>query len=76
SASVFFRASPLWAFRVYGRVDLENSELEEESVTVFRDLQCWDSYISYRHLDATGDNEVMLVLWIKAFSESPLNLSN
>jgi LPS-assembly protein len=75
-ASVFFRVSPLWAFRIYGRTDLEQSEFEEEAITIYRDLHCWDSYISYRHLDATDEHEVMLVFWIKAFSTSPLNLSN
>ncbi len=75
-ASIFFRVSPLWAFRVYGRTDLEQSEWEEESITIYRDLHCWDSYLTYRHLNGTGEDEVMLVLWIKSFSTAPLNVSN
>ncbi len=74
--NVYFRLSPLWAFKVYGRYDLYNEEWEEESITIFRNLHCWDSYLTWRRLEGTNEDQIMLVFWIKAFPQSPLHLSN
>ena len=75
-ASAFVRLNSKWAFKVYGRYDLVEEEFEEESLTIYRDLHCWDSYLLMRHREAEDDFEISIAFWIKAFPKSPLNLSN
>lgn len=72
----FLRLNRLWAFKIYGRYDIYNDEWEEESITIYRDLHCWDAYLTWRRREETDENEIMLVFWIKAFPQAPLHLSN
>lgn len=76
SSEFYVRINPKWAFKIYGRYDLELDEFEEESLTVYRDLHCWDSMIRFRHHEADDEFEVYLAFWIKAFPRAPLFLSN
>lgn len=76
SGEVYFRINPIWAFKVYGRYDTVEGRFEEESFTIYRDLHSWSSYLRFQYQNAEEEFSVYLALWIKAFSQTPLNLSN
>jgi len=73
---MFFRINPKWACKLYGRYSFEEERFEEESLTIYRDLHCWDSYLRFRHHDETNEFEVFLSFWMKSFPDVPLFLSN
>jgi len=76
SSELYLRINPIWAFKVYGRYDTVNGEFEEESFTIYRDLHSWSSYIRFQHRKEEEEYSAYLGLWIKAFSQSPLHMSN
>jgi len=76
SSELYLRINPVWAFKIYGRYDTVNDEFEEESFTIYRDLHCWSSYLSFQHREEEDEFSVYLALWVKAFSQVPLHLSN
>lgn len=75
-SSVFLRVTPKWAFEIFARFDLADSRFDEESITIRRDLHCWDSSLTVRRREARDETEVYLALWIKAFPQAGLRLSN
>ena len=76
SSELYLRINPIWAFKVYGRYDTVNGEFEEESFTIYRDLHSWSSYLRFQHRKEEEEYSAYLGLWIKAFSQSPLHMSN
>lgn len=76
SSELYLRINPIWAFQVYGRYDTVDGEFEEEAFTIYRDLHSWSSYLRFQHRNEEDEFSVYLALWIKAFSQSPLHLSN
>ncbi|MDP8215154.1 MAG: hypothetical protein RAO92_04520 [Candidatus Euphemobacter frigidus] len=76
SSEVYFRINPIWALKVYARYDMVNDKFEEESFTIYRDLHSWKSYLRVQRRDAEDEYSFYLAFWVKAFSQSPLDLSN
>ncbi len=75
-AEVYLRINPLWAFKVYGRYDTVAGQFDQETVTIYRDLHCWTSYLQFVRREDENEYSIYLALWIKSFAKSPLNLSN
>ena len=76
SSEFYFRINPKWAAKFYGRYSFEKERFEEESLTIYRDLHCWDSYLRLRYHEETKEFEAFLSFWIKAFPGAPIFLSN
>lgn len=75
-ATVFLRAGPKWAFEIFGRYDFADSRFEEEAITVHRDLHCWETSLTLRRREGRDETEIFFTLWVKAFPQAGLRLSN
>jgi LPS-assembly protein len=73
-----YRLNPKWRFGLYERFDLQQRKIEEQQISVTRDLHCWEVEVAY---DVEGGNffEDDYTLWIafkiKAFPDLQLGLS-
>jgi LPS-assembly protein len=73
-----YRLNPKWALGVYQRYDLQSNSIEEQQLTVVRDLHCWEVELAY---DLKGSNFVeddftfWLAFRIKAFPDLPIGLN-
>lgn len=73
-----YRLNPKWQVGWYERVDLQRMSIEEQQVSITRDLHCWEVEFAY---DVDGGNLIRdnftfwLVFRIKAFPDLPLGLS-
>ncbi|MCX5693836.1 MAG: hypothetical protein NT014_01685 [Candidatus Omnitrophica bacterium] len=74
TASLNWRLTPKWKFRIYERYNLKNTiDLEkgfqEQEYTLTRDLHCWDLDISLNKKEDTGTT-IFFVFRLKAFPEN------
>ncbi len=66
-----------WAARAYLRYEAEQSLLEEQEYTIYRDLHCWTSAVTFRvrsPLDRDDEYQVWVVLALKAFPFNPVRI--
>jgi LPS-assembly protein len=70
--------NPKWSVGLYERFDLEKNDIEEQQLTVTRDLHCWAVDMVY-NVDGSNIFEDNFTFWLafrlKAFPELPIGLS-
>ena len=73
-----YRINPKWAVGLYQRYDLQGNSIEEQQLSILRDLHCWEVELAY---DLKGSNFVeddftfWLAFKIKAFPDLPIGLN-
>ena len=73
-----YRLNPKWQVGLYERFDLQKGSIEEQQISITRDLHCWEVEFTY---DVDGGNFIeddftfWLVFKIKAFPDLPLGLN-
>ncbi len=72
--SLKWKVTPKCTVDVYGRYDSNDKQFAEQRYKVYRDLHCWMS--SFTYVKKSHETELWLMLWIKAFPESPLSFSH
>ena len=75
---LFYRLNPKWAVGLYERFDLQDGVIEEQQISIVRDLHCWEVEFVY---DVDGPNffkddfTIWFAFKIKAFPDLPIGLS-
>ncbi len=72
SAELMLFPHDRWSFRVYGRYDLENSQLQEHSYLVQHKNDCLGIGVGLRRLD--NDTMFWVQLWLTAFPQMAADL--
>ncbi|MFH1879095.1 MAG: LPS assembly protein LptD [Candidatus Omnitrophota bacterium] len=73
-----YRINPKWAVGLYERIDIQGGSIEEQQISLIRDLHCWELELVY---DVDGSNFLKddFTFWfafkIKAFPDLPIGLS-
>ncbi|MFC1577225.1 LPS-assembly protein LptD, partial [Candidatus Omnitrophota bacterium] len=75
TSDLFYQLGPKWAVRIYERLDILNNKIEEQEYTIYRDLHCWVSEVTYSVKGALNnpvDQTVWVVFRVKAFPDLPI----
>ncbi len=70
--------NPKWTVGLYERFDLEAQKIDEQQITITRDLHCWEVDLAYNVKGSNifkDDYTFWLAFRLKAFPDLPLGLS-
>ncbi len=76
--NVDYQINPKWKVGLYERFDLENNKIEEQELSVTRDLHCWEVELSYNVKGSNffkNDYTIWMAFKLKAFPDLQLGLS-
>lgn len=63
-----------WAVKVINRWEFETSELQDQEYSIYHNLHCWNSALSFRK---TGDDvQVWITFWLNAYPKMSINLGS
>ena len=51
TSTVFYRLNDNWGLRMMHNYNFENSRLQEQNYTIYRDLRCWTGALTFRIVD-------------------------
>ena len=74
AVGLFYQLNPEWSFRGYSRYEFEDNDLEEIQFSLIRDLDTWETSITYRIRE--DENQVWLMLYLKEFPQVPISAGN
>ncbi|MFH1996226.1 MAG: hypothetical protein ABIJ27_04415 [Candidatus Omnitrophota bacterium] len=75
TTDIFYKIDPKWSVRLYERIDALNGKMEEQELTLYRDLHCWLGEVTYNikgSITDPTDQTFWVVFRLKAFPELPL----
>ena len=74
AVGMFYQLNPEWAFRGYSRYEFEDNDMEEIQLSLIRDLDSWETSITYRIRE--DENQVWLMLYLKDYPNVPISAGN
>jgi LPS-assembly protein len=74
AVGLFYQLTPEWSFRGYSRYEFEDNDMEEIQLSLIRDLETWETSITYRIRE--DEDQVWVMLYLKDYPRVPISAGN
>ncbi len=72
--SIYWKINPRWQMRLATSYRLVEKDFESRELTIYRDLHCWQSSISFYR--SSGETSVFLTFYLTAFPKSRIRMKS